>query len=61
MYETEIHRVYTEQTSPVINDKSHSFIACQEINEFSDEVVDELIVTTDDESVTCKLCLEATR
>ncbi len=59
MYETEIHRVYTEQTKPVIDNQAHSFIACQDVNEFSDEFVDELILTTDENNVTCKLCLEA--
>ena len=57
MFETEIHRVYTEQTSPVLSSEFHHLIACEDENEFSDEY-EELILTTVDSNITCKLCLE---
>jgi len=59
MFESEIHRVYTEQTSPMLTDEHCYYIACQDKSEFSDEYFDELILTTIDSNVTCKLCLEA--
>lgn len=59
MYEAEIHRVYTEQTSPVLSDSFHYLIACQPKNKFQDNEVEEIILTTNDEDVTCNLCLGA--
>ena len=57
MYETEIHRVFTEQLHPVIEADSHFVIACEDMSDFDEGIVDELILTTNSEDVTCKLCL----
>jgi hypothetical protein len=61
-HETEVHRVYTEQTGPVLNDEYPLIISCENsgknyLETEEDGGADEIIVTIIDEDVTCPDCL----
>jgi len=54
-----VHRVYTEQVEIKEQDEFEGYVACEVVNDFED--TEKMILTTNDEKVTCKRCLKIMR
>ncbi len=56
-----VHRVYTEVIRIDFHDEFEGQIACEDVNDFSDEDTKNIRLTVNDKEVTCGECIRSMR